>query len=116
MRIQEAATEAGVSEDSVQIAKKVKRDGVPELFAATKAGKLSLRAALYLAKLPAQEQSSALKKVFEAKKGKGKVNQVFVVAALAGLPVPRRKSPRRAVLNKLESRMVKESPRGDSFP
>lgn len=69
--VAEAARETGVNWSSVQMAKKVKRDGSPEVIGAVKAGKLSLHAARHIvAEVPKEQQPDAVDKVVGASTGK----------------------------------------------
>jgi hypothetical protein len=56
----EAADMLGVHRSSVVKAKKVQRDAIPEVAKAVESGKLSVKAAHALAKLPPEEQRKAL--------------------------------------------------------
>lgn len=53
----QAATALGVSGKSVDMATKVRRDGVPELAAAVESGKVAVSAAAEVAEMPAEKQA-----------------------------------------------------------
>ena len=66
-----AAKDLGIGETSVQTARRIKKDGIPEVVAAAKAGKVTLNAADDVSKLSKEEQPKALESAI-AKKRKSK--------------------------------------------
>lgn len=69
----EAAREAGVHIKSVDNAKRIRREGAPEVVEAVKAGKLTIHAAEQIVNLvPREEQGAAVSRVIEANRGKSR--------------------------------------------
>lgn len=75
-----AAQEAGVAEAYVIAAKRVRRDGAPEVFRAVKAGELTLHAAKQITRdVPLDEQAAAVAAVISASEGKARHTPVAKV-------------------------------------
>lgn len=78
----QAGREVGVGESYVIAAKKVMRDGAPEVVASVRAGTLTLHAANKIVDaLPKEEQPAAVAKVVEASVGKSRHTPVAKVLA-----------------------------------
>lgn len=85
-----AAREAGVAQSAVVNAKRVRRDGAPEVVAAVKAGRLTLHAATEIINLvPKDEQPAIVEQVIEASKGKARHTPVSKILTGAN-PLKRR--------------------------
>jgi hypothetical protein len=68
----EAAAQMKIGRSSLDRAKKVQRDGIPELVQAVDSGEISVNAAWGVSSLPADEQAAALADGVKAVKAKGK--------------------------------------------
>jgi len=78
--LEQAATEAGVVRSTVAEAKRIKRDGAPEVAAAVKAGRLSLHSAKEIVKrVPLDSQPVAVEKVIDANRGNARNTPVAKV-------------------------------------
>jgi hypothetical protein len=68
----EAAAQMKIGRSSLDRAKKIQRDGIPELVEAVESGEISVNAAWGVSSLPADEQAAALADGVKAVKAKGK--------------------------------------------
>jgi hypothetical protein len=68
----EAAAQMKIGRSSLDRAKKIQRDGIPELVEAVDSGEISVNAAWGVSSLPADEQAAALAGGVEAVKAKGR--------------------------------------------
>jgi len=68
----EAAAQMKIGRSSLDRAKKIQRDGIPELVEAVDSGEISVNAAWGVSSLPADEQAAALADGVKAVKAKGK--------------------------------------------
>lgn len=83
---EQAAEMLNVSTRSVEAARKVIKDGVPELGAAVKAGEIAVSAAAQIAKAPAEEQAAIVALPFDDRIEKLKAMRAEAKAIWAALP------------------------------
>lgn len=100
---EEAASEADVDRGTVIEAKRVRRDGAPEVVAAVEAGHLTLHSAREIvATVPLEEQPDAVAKVIKASRGRRRQTSIKVL----GMQKDRRRPPTRPLRERMERTLV----------
>jgi len=105
-----AAQEAGVSVSKIAAAKRIRREGAPEVTAAVEAGRLSLHSAEEIVtSVPIQEQPAIVDRVIKAAQGKRKQTPAKVLGKTKGF----NRSPRRPIAERIERGIAQTETAGD---